>query len=187
MVPCTPAKKMITSRSCETSFLGATASKKKGGWVGGRLLASASAPQKRWVPSTARPGHLGGRASGTWPDKEKSESGDEIDKRSAAFPLRCLRGARHPLWRCPSEVYFRSRADVSLCALPLSSSNPPPSPFASYLSCVCPAGGADGFIAKLPPAGVLTGIKILPYKRGQRTRERPVWRSAKRLNPKSKR
>ena len=32
--------------------------------------------------------------------------------------------------------------------------------------------GADGFIAKLPPAGVLTGIKILPYKRGQRTRER---------------
>ena len=31
--------------------------------------------------------------------------------------------------------------------------------------------GADGFIAKLPPAGVLTGIKILPYKRGQRTRE----------------
>ena len=34
-----------------------------------------------------------------------------------------------------------------------------------------PAGGADGFIAKLPPAGVLTSIKILPYKRGQRTRE----------------
>ena len=31
--------------------------------------------------------------------------------------------------------------------------------------------GADGFIAKLPPAGVLTGIKILPYERGQRTRE----------------
>ena len=75
------------------------------------------------------------------------------------------------LWRCLSEVYFRSRADVSLCALPLSSSNPPPSPFSSYLSSVCLAGGADGFIAKLPPAGVLTGIKILPYKRGQRTRE----------------
>ena len=34
-----------------------------------------------------------------------------------------------------------------------------------------PAGGADGFIAKLPPAGVLTSIKILPYTRGQRTRE----------------
>ena len=31
--------------------------------------------------------------------------------------------------------------------------------------------GTDGFIAKLPPAGVLTGIKILPYERGQRTRE----------------
>ena len=27
-----------------------------------------------------------------------------------------------------------------------------------------PAGGADGFVTKLPPAGVLTGIKILPYK-----------------------
>ena len=44
-----PSKlEMITSRSCETSFLGATASKKKGGWVGERLLASASAPQERW-------------------------------------------------------------------------------------------------------------------------------------------
>ena len=31
--------------------------------------------------------------------------------------------------------------------------------------------GTNGFIAKLPPAGVLTGIKILPYERGQRTRE----------------
>jgi len=118
------------------------------------------------VPSTARPSHLGGRASGTGPDKEKSKSDDETDKRSASFPLRCLRGVR-----CPSEVSFKSVADVSLCALPLSSSNPPPSPFSSYLSSVCLAGGADGFIAKLPPAGVLTGIKILPYKRGQRTRE----------------
>ena len=52
-------------------------------------------PRNGGVPSTARPSHLGGRASGTWPDKEKSESGDEIDKRSAAFPLRCLRGALH--------------------------------------------------------------------------------------------
>jgi len=25
--------------------------------------------------------------------------------------------------------------------------------------------GADGFVTKLPPAGVLTGIKILPYKK----------------------
>ena len=122
------------------------------------------------MPSTARPSHLGGRASGTWPDKEKSESGDEIDKRSAAFPLRCLRGALH-LWRCLSEVYFRSRADVSLCALPLSSSNPPPSPFASYLSCVCLAGGNKRLHREAAPAGVLTGIKILPYERGQRTRE----------------
>ena len=31
--------------------------------------------------------------------------------------------------------------------------------------------GTNSFIAKLPPAGVLTGIKILPYERGQRTRE----------------
>ena len=30
------------------------------------------------MPSTARPSHLDKRASGTWPDKEKSESGDEI-------------------------------------------------------------------------------------------------------------
>ena len=104
-------------------------------------------------------------------DKEKSECRDEIDKKSASFPLRCLRGVLH-LWWCLSEVYFRSRADVSLVPpLSLSSSNPPPSPFSSYLSCVCLAGGADGFIAKLPPAGVLTGIKILPYERGQRTRE----------------
>ena len=101
------------------------------------------------------------------------------DKQSRRHRL-CL--SPFPL-RCPcvsSEVHSRSRADVSLCASPVPSlslsrrtlsSNPPPSPFSSYLSSVCLAGGADGFIAKLPPAGVLTGIKILPYKRGQRTRE----------------
>ena len=110
------------------------------------------------MPSTARPSHLGGRASGTWPDKEKSESGDEIDKRSAAFPLRCLRGALH-LWRCLSEVYFRSRADVSLCALPLSSSNPPPSPFASYLSCVCLAGGNKRLHREAAPSRRLDGYQ----------------------------
>ena len=61
------------------------------------------------MPSTARPSHLGGRASGTWPDKEKSESGDEIDKK-------CVVSSEVPQ---TSEVHFRSRAGVSLCASPV--------------------------------------------------------------------
>ena len=161
---------MITSRSCEQNKISLSLS-------AARRVFSERQPQRKrvdglaparprngGVPSTARPSHLGGRASGTWPDKEKSESGDEIDKRSAAFPLRCLRGALH-LWRCLSEVYFRSRADVSLCALPLSSSNPPPSPFSSYLSSVCLLG-ADGFVRyEAAPSRRLDGYqKFLPYR-----------------------
>ena len=34
-----------------------------------------------------------------------------------------------------------------------------------------PAGGADGFVTKLPPAGVLTRIKILPYKETSTTQK----------------
>ena len=113
------------------------------------------------MPSTARPSHLGGRASGTGPDKEKSESGDEIGIWLATMKGGHLRG------RSVRSTDLTSVAST----FSLSSSNPPPSPFSSYLSSVCLAGGADGFIAKLPPAGVLTGIKILPYERGQRTRE----------------
>ena len=68
--------------------------KEKGRMGGGRSLASTSAPQDHGgVPSTARPSHLGGRASGTWPDKEKSESGDEIGiwlATNTLFSLRCV-------------------------------------------------------------------------------------------------
>ena len=70
-----------------------------------------------------------------------------------------------------------AKADVGLCASPVPSSlssNPPPSPFSSYLFSVYCWGEqtASSRTAKLPrPAGVLTGIKILPYERGQRTRE----------------
>ena len=40
--------------------------KRKGGWVGGdRRPASTARPKNGGVPSTARPSHLGGRASGT--------------------------------------------------------------------------------------------------------------------------
>ena len=157
-----------------------TASKKKG-WMGGGTIAG----ERQRAPRTVgcpRP-----RVQVTWADERAAHGLTKRNRslatrsiKSASFPLRCLRGVLH-LWgafqRCTSEAEL-----TSVCArrqhLLLSSSNPPPSPFSSYLSCVCLAGGADGFIAKLPPAGVLTGIKILPYdKRGQRTREAKIERT----------
>ena len=61
---------------------------------------------------------------------------------------------------------------TSVCARSLSPRRTHHHPLSPPICLVCALlGGTNGFIAKLPPAGVLTGIKILPYERGQRTRE----------------
>jgi len=50
------------------------------GWVGGRSLVSASAPQERWGALDRASKSLGQTSERHMaPDKEKSESGDEIE------------------------------------------------------------------------------------------------------------
>ena len=90
----------------------------------------------------------------------------EILQRSAVFASNRRRPQRG---RRPQTQKLTSACARRQC-LPLSRRTHH-RPLSPPTCLVCTAGGTDGFIAKLPPAGVLTGIKILPYERGQRTRE----------------
>ena len=114
----------------------------KGGWVGAPCRAPAR-PYHGGFPSTARPSHSGGRASGTWRNTD-----------------------RRLLARCPRRKLLTSACARRQC-LPLSlvDRHPLPPP-------ICPSVcllGSRRLQVKLPPAGVLRDIKILPYKEANGT------------------
>merc|ERR1711938_102993 len=77
---------------------------KKGGWVGGDRWRAPARPKNGGVPSTARPSHLGGRASGTRRNTD-----------------------RKLLAKCPGD-----KRNLQRGAVKPPSANPPPSPFSSY-------------------------------------------------------
>ena len=96
-------------------------------------------------------GHRHRRARWTFHSGQRRRHAHELR------PCRRLSGeARDRLWRSGSRpsISFNSRSFTLMAPAP-----------------AVDKWGTNGFIAKLPPAGVLTGIKILPYERGQRTRE----------------
>ena len=123
------------------------------------------------MPSTARPSHLGGRASCTWRNTDREPLAKcPGDKRNSQGGAVFASNRRRPQrGRRPQTQKLTSACARRQC--PPLSRRTHHRPLSPPTCLVCTAGGTDGFIAKLPPAGVLTGIKILPYKRGQRTRE----------------
>ena len=116
----------------------------KGGWVGAPCRAPAR-PYHGGFPSTARPSHSGGRASGTWRNTD-----------------------RRLLARCPRRKWLTSACARRQC-LPLSLVEPTAIPFLLLSVLVCACWGSRRLQVKLPPAGVLRDIKILPYKEANGT------------------
>ena len=136
--------------------------KRVDGWGNDCWLAPAR-PRNGGVPSTARPSHLGGRASCTWRNTQTGShwqsalATKEICKGGAVFASNRRRPQRD---RRPQTQKLTSACARRQC-LPLSRRTHH-RPLSPPICLVCTAGGTDGFIAKLPPAGVLTRIKILP-------------------------
>ena len=96
--------------------------KEKGGRGGGTIAGvrqRVPSAKNGGVPSTARPSHLGGRASGTWPDKEKSKSKETRERglvRAAGPHSACASARRHRLHACFHLTLMAARPDHPSCS-----------------------------------------------------------------------